>query len=123
MVDLLENAVRFSPGGGQVRVELALAPACEDIAGPCAHVTVSDQGIGIPPSEQGAIFEPFVRGSNISERNYPGLGVGLAISKEVIEQHGGRIWVESAGQGQGSTFHLMLPVAPSASPPAPAASP
>jgi signal transduction histidine kinase len=73
------------------------------------RLTVADQGIGLPPAELEAIFEPFNRASNAARENLPGLGLGLSICRSLAERHGGRIWAESAGEGQGTRFSLWLP--------------
>jgi signal transduction histidine kinase len=111
LFNLIDNAIKYSPRGGTIRVSLAIED--EDhraVKGPYAHIAVHDQGIGIPPADQERIFQPFARGSNATTRNFSGIGVGLAISKEIVERHGGRIWAESAGTNQGSTFHVILPI-------------
>lgn len=115
MADLLDNAVRFSPAGGAIDVRLALEPEHMGKPGGWAHIAVQDQGIGILPGEQVGIFEPFVRGTNASAHNYSGLGIGLALAREIVEQHGGSIWAESPGENQGSIFHVVLPVSDSPS--------
>jgi PAS domain S-box-containing protein len=107
VTNLVDNAIKYSPRGGAIRIRLAV----EVEAGrEWAHLTVSDQGIGIPPTELGRIFHPFMRATNAVEREYPGLGIGLAVTGEIVNRHGGRIWVESKGIDQGSTFHVMLPM-------------
>ena len=73
------------------------------------RVSVSDAGIGVPPGAQESIFEPFGRAANAAASSLPGLGLGLYISRNIIEQHGGRIWAESAGEGLGTTLHVWLP--------------
>jgi PAS domain S-box-containing protein len=104
IINLLTNAVRYSPGGGAVRVT---ARACENEA---FEVAVADKGIGIPQEKQVAIFERFGRAHGA---RYGGLGLGLTIAQGIIEQHGGRIWVESTGRaGEGSVFRFTLPVRP-----------
>jgi signal transduction histidine kinase len=74
-----------------------------------AFVDVTDQGIGIPASDLPQIFERFHRASNVDDRRFAGMGLGLFICKGIVEQHGGRIWVESR-VGTGSTFHVVLPI-------------
>jgi two-component system, OmpR family, sensor kinase len=101
ITNLISNALRYSPEGGAVTVAVAAN-------GDGAHLTVSDQGIGIPPDSLGNLFQPFYRASN-AMHHYGGLGLGLYISREIVERHGGRIWAESAGPGQGSQFHVTLP--------------
>ncbi len=100
LTNLLSNAIRYSPDGGEVAVRLV-----EEDAG--VHLMVKDRGVGIPPEKQGLIFERFGRAHG---SKYGGLGLGLTISQGIVEQHGGRIWVESRGvAGEGSTFHVWLP--------------
>ena len=70
---------------------------------------VCDRGIGIPADELAQVFERFHRGRQVSSTNYGGLGLGLYITKQIIERHGGSIWVESK-EGQGTTFYFSLPV-------------
>ncbi|RJS18408.1 hybrid sensor histidine kinase/response regulator [Corallococcus sp. H22C18031201] len=101
LTNLLSNAIRYSPEGGQVRVRL-LRDGDTGV-----HLVVQDQGVGIPREKQALIFERFGRAHG---SKYGGLGLGLTISQGIVEQHGGRIWVESAGVlGKGSAFHVWLP--------------
>jgi len=101
--NLLENAVKYSPDGSDVTVTV------EDEGN--AYVTaVCDRGIGIPADELGQVFERFHRGRQVSSTNYGGLGLGLYITKQIIERHGGSIWVESK-EGEGTTFYFSLPAA------------
>ncbi|NRD55735.1 hybrid sensor histidine kinase/response regulator [Corallococcus exiguus] len=101
LTNLLSNAIRYSPEGGQVLVRLAV----EGDSG--VHLSVKDQGVGIPSEKQRLIFERFGRAHG---SKYGGLGLGLTISQGIVEQHGGRIWAESTGTvGQGSTFNVWLP--------------
>ncbi len=100
LTNLLSNALRYSPEGGEVRVRLV-----EEAAG--VHLEVRDHGVGIPAEKQALIFERFGRAHG---SRYGGLGLGLTISQGIVEQHSGRIWVESTGvRGEGSTFHVWLP--------------
>jgi PAS domain S-box-containing protein len=109
LVNLIDNAIKYSPAGGEVRVSLAVEAGEAAPEQRWAHLSVRDEGIGIALDQQVQLFQPFVRAANASARNFPGLGLGLAISKEIVEHHGGRIWVESAGLNTGSTFHVALP--------------
>lgn len=105
--NLLENAVKYSPEGSEIYVSV-------DHNGTQQIVTaVCDRGIGIPPDELSQVFERFHRGRQVSSTNYGGLGLGLYITKQIVERHGGAIWVESK-EGAGTTFHFSLPAAPSA---------
>ncbi len=100
--NLLQNAVKYSPHGGQVVVclrEAAGDGAAGDAAARGVRVSVHDQGIGLPPDTGLAIFEPFGRASNAMRYSLPGMGLGLHICRELIRQHGGRIWAESLGEG------------------------
>lgn len=99
--NLVENALKYSPDGGDVLVDLAQKAGS-------AHLRVQDHGIGIPLADLPHVFERFHRGQNVNDRTYAGLGLGLFICQGIAEQHGGRIWVESA-EGVGSTFHVELP--------------
>ena len=101
LVNLLNNAIKYSPEGGEVRLTLALA-------GSEAVIRVSDQGIGIPPEDLPRLFEPFHRAANVE--GLPGTGLGLVIAKQAVEMHGGTISVESA-LGRGTTFTVRLPLA------------
>lgn len=98
--NLVHNAIKYSPQGGDVTVRLW----AEDGE---MHFSVSDQGIGITPEQQARLFQPFERVVD-PERKITGTGIGLHLVKRLIEAHGGRIWVQSA-QGRGSTFTFALP--------------
>jgi PAS domain S-box-containing protein len=101
--NLLENAVKYSPDGSDITVTV-------DNRGDSFVTAVCDRGIGIPADELGQVFERFHRGRQVSSTNYGGLGLGLYITKQIVERHGGSIWVESK-EGQGTTFYFSLPVA------------
>jgi signal transduction histidine kinase/DNA-binding NarL/FixJ family response regulator len=100
--NLLSNALKYSPAGGVIEVTLR-----NDEVG--ATVSVRDTGIGLPAGMTERIFEPFGRAPNAADRNLPGMGLGLYISRRITELHGGRLWAESAGEGRGTTFHVWLP--------------
>ncbi|MDY0004839.1 MAG: PAS domain-containing sensor histidine kinase [Polyangia bacterium] len=99
--NLLENAEKFCNPGGSVQIEVS-----RDASN--VSVLVSDTGIGIPESEQGKIFDTFYQVDGSSTRHFPGLGIGLAIVKEIIELHGGRVEVKSE-VGHGACFRVLLP--------------
>jgi len=103
LINLLSNSTKFTPDGGYLRIEAVK----ED--GWC-RVSVIDNGIGIKKKDQKTIFEPFSQLDNPLPRESGGTGLGLAISKQIIEKHGGRIWVNS-DYGKGSQFHFTLPLA------------
>jgi signal transduction histidine kinase/ActR/RegA family two-component response regulator len=100
--NLLSNALKFTPPGGQVRVRLV-----EHAKG--FAILVSDTGIGIDPAFLGHVFERFRQADGSTTREQGGLGLGLAIVKELTELHGGTVAVESEGRGRGSTFTVRLP--------------
>jgi two-component system phosphate regulon sensor histidine kinase PhoR len=98
--NLIENAIKFTPSGGNITV------GGED-RGEEVLFWVRDTGIGIPPEEQGRIFERFYQVDSGPNRLYRGTGLGLSICKHIVTRHGGRIWVES-NVGEGSTFFFTL---------------
>jgi len=104
LVNLLSNAVKFTPEGG--RVEVRAAPANGEV-----EVSVSDTGIGIADADQEMIFEEFRQVGSDYARKHEGTGLGLALTKRLVELHGGRIWVKSE-VGKGSTFSFTLPERP-----------
>lgn len=99
-LNLVENAIKFSDEGG---IEVGARLVDGEIEG-----WVRDQGIGIPPESASEIFDPFQQVDASSTRSYQGVGLGLAICKQLVEFHGGRIWVESE-PGEGSVFRFRLP--------------
>jgi signal transduction histidine kinase len=99
LINLLSNAFKFTPPGGKVAVRV-------ESAGEEMRFTVSDSGVGIPAAKLDAVFERRVQVS--SDRR--GLGLGLYISRSIVQGHGGRIWVEST-MGEGSTFCFTIPIA------------
>jgi len=101
LYNLLNNAVKYSPRGGTIRVG-GQALDREVL------VYVSDEGIGIPKEEQDHLFQRFYRVDSGLRRQTPGVGLGLYLSRAIIEAHGGRIWVESEA-GKGATFYFTLP--------------
>ncbi len=104
--NLLENALKYSPGDSTVSVRLEKKDAF-------ALLSVRDEGIGIPRDQQQQLFERYFRARNVAVTSYGGLGLGLYISRDIVERHGGRIWVESE-VGRGSTFYVALPLYTSA---------
>jgi two-component system, OmpR family, phosphate regulon sensor histidine kinase PhoR len=107
VVNLVHNAVKFSPDGGEVRVTVRRADAAVAVA-------VTDHGIGIRPADRARIFERFYKADRARVRG-GGTGLGLAIARHVVEGHGGRIGVESR-EGSGSTFTFTVPIAVPAPP-------
>ncbi len=101
--NLLSNAAKFSPSGGEIDARL------EAVNGR-ARLSISDRGPGVAPEILPHVFERFFAANQGPTREYPGLGLGLPLSKDVVERHGGRIWLESAGAGAGTTAKLELPL-------------
>lgn len=101
--NLVNNAIKFTPSGG--RVEVVLERVNSHV-----EVSVSDTGIGIEPDQLANIFERFTQVDSSSTRRYGGLGLGLAISKTLVEMHGGTILAKSPGKGKGATFRVSLPL-------------
>jgi signal transduction histidine kinase len=99
LTNLISNAIKYSPDGGTIGIRVRE----EDGA---AVVSISDQGVGIAPEEQASLFQPFVRGR--AGHGVGGTGLGLYISAQIVERHGGTISVESE-PGAGSTFTVRLP--------------
>ncbi len=100
--NLLDNAIKFSPDGGEIRLKLEQAPDH-------VLVSVSDQGIGIPENQLERIFERFYQIDGSATRRFEGVGLGLTIAKQIVEAHGGKIWVESQ-LGERSVFYFTLPI-------------
>jgi PAS domain S-box-containing protein len=100
--NLVNNAIKYSPDGGTV----TLSTRSE---GGYALISVTDTGLGIPADEIGHVFERFRRVRSGAAQSIPGTGLGLTIVKQIVEMHGGKIWVESA-VGHGSAFHFTVPL-------------
>ncbi|MCA1644454.1 MAG: response regulator [Chloroflexi bacterium] len=100
--NVLENAIKYSPGGGRIEVTLRARDSG-------VLLTVSDEGIGIPREGSRTIFQPFARAMNAQNWQLPGMGLGLYIARQIVDQHGGRIWTDSAGEGRGTVVSIWLP--------------
>jgi hypothetical protein len=111
-VNLLDNAVKYTAPGGWVK--LRAWPARSPAGAPLVRLAVADSGIGIRREDHERIFTLFEQVDPSLTRHQPGTGLGLALVKRLLDLHGGRAWVESAGEGQGSTFHVELPGLPEA---------
>ncbi len=103
---LIDNAIKFSPKAERKanRIDIRV----EDNGGPTIHICVQDYGIGIPPSEFDKIFQRGYQIDSSMTRRFGGTGLGLALARQIIEAHNGKIWVESTGS-KGSQFHFTIP--------------
>ncbi|MGB8688282.1 MAG: ATP-binding protein [Microcoleus sp.] len=107
--NLLSNAVKFTPQGGKITVKLTQT-------GTYAQILVTDSGKGINPDFLPYVFELFRQEDGATTRKFGGLGLGLTIARQIVELHGGRIWVESRGEDRGATFAVELPLLHTANP-------
>lgn len=105
LTNLLGNAVKFTSAGGRVSIDANVED--EWIA-----IRVTDTGIGIEPAFLAQVFDRFTQADSTARREFAGLGLGLAIARELVVRHGGSISAHSDGQGKGSTFQIRLPIAP-----------
>ena len=103
-INLMTNAMKYSPQA--TSVDVSIAAAHDEVL-----VGVRDYGVGIPEEHLSKVFERFYRVHDAKEQTFPGLGLGLYISHEIVKRHGGRIWVEST-EGKGATFYVALPTEP-----------
>jgi PAS domain S-box-containing protein len=104
LTNLLTNAIKYSPGGGDIKVTLKKEKNK-------VLISVKDFGIGVPKDQQKKIFDRLYQVTDPKEKTFPGLGMGLYISREIVKRHRGSIWVESE-RGKGSTFFITLPTKP-----------
>jgi PAS domain S-box-containing protein len=107
ILNLLDNAIKYTPAGGWVKVRAwhILAAA----GPPLLRIAVADSGMGIRAEDRERIFLLFEQVDPSLTRGQPGTGLGLALVRRILDLHGGRVWVESAGLGTGSTFHIEIP--------------
>lgn len=102
--NLIENAIKYTPPGGKINVIINYDKEKKEII-----FSVEDSGVGIPEEEQARVFTKFFRGENVVRMDTEGTGLGLFISKNIIEAHQGKIWFKSK-KGEGTTFSFSLPV-------------
>jgi signal transduction histidine kinase len=133
LYNLLSNAVKFTPDGGSAILSARylclrdgqwFTPDGQPVGLPLEgddlvmkgkgviDISVQDTGIGIKGKDLKRIFNPFEQVESSSSRRFAGTGLGLSLTKRLVELHGGRIWAESQGIGLGTTFHLILPMQP-----------
>ncbi|MCK4339033.1 MAG: response regulator [Candidatus Cloacimonetes bacterium] len=103
MFNLLSNAVKFTPDGGAINVNVN----CKESE---IIISVADTGIGIKPEDQKSIFREFEQLDSSYSKTHEGTGLGLTLTKRLVELHGGHIWVESEGKGKGSKFTFAIPI-------------
>ena len=102
--NLLTNAIKYSPQGGSIVVTVG-----KDVADHVVEIRVQDSGMGIPLHQQARIFGRFMRADNAQAAGISGTGLGLYLSRALVEQHAGRLWFES-GEGEGTTFFVTIPL-------------
>ena len=102
VMNLLSNAAKFTPSGGTILLQA-------ERQGEEILVSVSDTGVGLKPDDQERIFQPFEQLDSSFSRQEQGTGLGLALVRKLVDLHAGRVWVESDGEGTGSTFKFILP--------------
>ena len=107
MFNLLSNATKFTPEGGDIRVTAQSTIINQQSS---IQISVADSGIGIAPEDLEKLFDDFYQVKGGMRDKTPGTGLGLALTKSLVEMHGGRLWVESEGEGKGSRFSFTLPI-------------
>jgi two-component system sensor histidine kinase ResE len=114
LTNLVSNAHKYSPPEGRItisgRVENELITEKGKKNGSMLHITVQDTGIGMSTEDRAKLFTPYFRSENPLAREQPGTGLGLTITRGIVERHGGDIWLESE-LGTGTTFHFTVPLA------------
>jgi signal transduction histidine kinase len=103
ITNMLNNAVKFTPKGGNILIETEYRPDE-------AWIKITDNGVGIPPESLNKVFDDFYQVEDHMTRRHNGMGIGLSIAKGMVEAHNGRVWAESEGEGKGSTFVIALPL-------------
>ena len=106
---ILDNALKYTPTDGTVNID-ASVHVTNDYGSDMVQIQIADDGIGIPPDSQDKIFSKFYRADNATKVKTDGTGIGLYISKQIIDEHDGTIWFESK-EGEGTTFYIQLPIA------------
>ena len=112
LVNLIGNALKFTDAGG-ITVRASALPAGGEegeLAQGGVHLTVEDTGVGIPEGQLGRVFDRFAQVDGSATRKHEGTGIGLSLVHELVSLHGGRVWATSAGEGQGSEMHVLLPL-------------
>jgi signal transduction histidine kinase len=112
MTNFISNAYKYTPAGGKITISASVTRNVWDPQGAAQviHCFVRDTGIGMSEDDLNKLFTPYFRSENPKTRDQPGTGLGMTITRGLIEQHGGRVWVESRIE-VGTTFHFTIPVA------------
>jgi histidine kinase len=110
LLNLVGNALQYTPSGGTVTISAEVSNPTQPQSVPALVISIRDTGIGIAPEHMPHLFTRFYRIDKSRSRAGGGSGIGLTITRHLVEAHGGRIWVESEGDGQGSTFRFSLPI-------------
>lgn len=117
LYNLLSNSMKFTPDGGRVElnartcvIENADSQTASDNSQAAVEISVADTGIGLRSEDMKRVFKPFEQVENSASRKFPGTGLGLSLTRKLVELHGGRIWAESPGEGKGATFTFVIPV-------------
>ena len=108
LINLMSNAIKYTPPGGTVTLRVCMCPGGDNCDTEGIRLTVEDTGVGIPEDKLDKVLEPFEQVENSFTRSKPGTGLGLALSRAMIEAHGGRLWLESE-LGVGTRAHALLP--------------
>lgn len=109
LLNLLENAIKYSPTGGPITISVSHSSAGSDLPVSGVKIIVQDRGLGVPPADLERLFERYYRVEQ-TETQVTGLGLGLYIAWQICKNHGGKLWATSPGPGKGSTFYLVLPL-------------
>src|SRR3989338_1007992 len=110
MLNLVSNAVKFNKSGGKVNIDWDISEEAKgDILERVLRISVKDTGIGIKAEDIPRVFRDFEQLDPSSTREYGGTGLGMALTKKLVELHGGRIWVESE-YGKGTQFSIVIPI-------------
>jgi hypothetical protein len=111
LINLLNNAVKFTPEGGTISLTVSLQAPKPPNTFPCLRFAIADTGIGITPDNLTKLFRPFIQIDSALNRQYEGTGLGLALVKQIVELHGGEVGVTSQW-GEGSCFTVDFPYNP-----------
>ena len=106
LYNLIANAVKFTPDGGKVQLK-------SEFADGLVQISIEDSGIGIKKQDLERIFHPFEQAESSLSRRFQGTGLGLSLTRSIVELHGGKIWAESEGEGRGARFCFLMPTMPS----------